>query len=77
MPQDWESAYHAAILETDLDRIIGKIDSARIAICACLFELDATGEHGTGRQHLVDALSTLDLIRRVELRRAGSAAAPK
>jgi len=68
MPHDWESAYRAAILETDPDKLIGKIDSARTAICASLLELDASGGHGGERQRLNDALSTLDLIRRVELK---------
>lgn len=68
MPQDWESAYRAAILETDPDKLNTKIEFARTAICASLLELDVSGEHRTKRQRLLDALSTLDLIRRVELK---------
>jgi hypothetical protein len=67
MLQDWESAYRAAILETDPSQLSAKIDSATTAICASMLELDAAGEGGAKRQRLLDALSTLDLIRRVEL----------
>lgn len=68
MFRDWESAYREAVLETDPDKIIGKIDRARTMLCACLLELDASGEHVSEKQRLMDALSTLDLIRRVELK---------
>lgn len=67
MLQDWESAYRAAILETDASKLSAKIDSATTAIYRSMLELDAAGEGGPERQRLVDALSTLDLIRRVEL----------
>lgn len=43
MPHDWESAYRAAILETEPTKLIGRIDSARTAICASLLGLDASG----------------------------------
>jgi len=68
MARDWESAYREAVLETDPDKIIGRIDKARTMVCACLLELDASGGHVPERQRLIDALSTLDLIRRVEQR---------
>lgn len=68
MPRDWESAYREAILETDPNKLIAKIDRARTVISTSLLELDAAQEHGTERQRLTDALSTLDLIRRVELK---------
>jgi hypothetical protein len=68
MTYDWESAYRAALLETEPDKLIGKIDSARTAVCASLLELDASGERGNERQRLVDALQTLDTIQRVELK---------
>ena len=67
MSHDWESAYRAAILETDANQLGAKIDSATSAIFASMLELDASGDGGPERQRLVDALSTLDLIRRVEL----------
>lgn len=68
MPHDWESAYRSAILETDATKLIAKIDLARTAVCASLLELDASGEHGAERQRLIDALRTLELIRRVEVK---------
>jgi hypothetical protein len=68
MPRDWESAYREAVLETDLVKVLGKIDSARTTLCACLLELGVSGEHVAERQRLMDALSTLDLIKRVELK---------
>jgi hypothetical protein len=67
MSHDWESAYRAAILETDASKLGAKIDSATSKIFASMLELDAAGEGGPERQRLVDALNTLDLIRRVEL----------
>jgi hypothetical protein len=68
MQRDWESAYREAVLETDPGRIIGKIDMARVAVAASLSELETLGEHEIERQRLIDALSTLELIRRVELK---------
>jgi hypothetical protein len=68
MPRDWESAYREAVLETDPDRIIGKIDRARTMLCARLLELDASGEPVHEKKRLMEALSTLELIKRVELK---------
>lgn len=68
MPRDWESAYREAILEADPDKLIAKIDRARTVISTSLLELDASQEHGSQRRRVMDALSTLDLIRRVELK---------
>jgi len=68
MQGDWESAYREAVLETDPARIIGKIDRAKAAISASLFELETSSKHGAETQRLVDALNTLELIRRVELK---------
>ena len=68
MSHDWESAYRAAMLETDPDKLIDKIESARTTLCASLLELDSAGERGSERQRLIDALRTLDMVLRIELK---------
>lgn len=68
MPQEWEAAYRAAMLETDQHKLIGRIDSAMTVLRASLLELDASLEHLSERQRISDALRTLDMIRRIELK---------
>jgi len=68
MPQDWEGAYRAAVLETDRPRVIGQIDSAISMLRACLLNLSSSPTDGAEMGRIADALRTLDLLRRIELR---------
>jgi hypothetical protein len=63
MPQHWEEAYRAAVLETDRDKLADRIDLAMAVLRACLREIRCSRE----RQRIEDAVRTLDLIRRTEL----------
>jgi len=67
MLQDWQGAYRAAMLETDLHKLIGKIESATAVLQACLLELGSSVEQDSEAERIADALRTLELIRRVEL----------
>jgi len=67
MYQDWEEAYRAAVLETDHNRLMDKIDSATTVLRKSLLEASAPREHIGERQRIEDALRTLDMIRRTEL----------
>lgn len=64
----WEEAYRAAMLETDQNKLMEKIDFAVAALGASLSELASAPERSTERQRIKDALCTLDMIRRVELK---------
>jgi hypothetical protein len=68
MPKNWEAAYRAAMFETDHDELIGKIDSAIPVLLTCLQELDSSPERLGERQRVWDALRTLDMVRRIELK---------
>lgn len=68
MPQDWERAYRAAVLETDRPKVIGQIDSAMSMLRACLLKLSSSPADGAEMGRIADALRTLDLLRRIELR---------
>jgi hypothetical protein len=68
MPQGWEAVYRQAVLETDDQRLAGKIDSAIPLLQACLLELDSSPLHFVERQRISDALRTLNMIRRIELK---------
>jgi hypothetical protein len=68
MPQSWEAVYRQAVLETDQHKLIGKIDLAIPVLRACLRELDSSPQCLNERQRISDALLTLDMIRRVELK---------
>ena len=67
MYRDWEEAYRAAVLETDHNRLIDKIDSATTVLRKSLLEASSPPEHLGERQRIEDALRTLDMIRRTEL----------
>ncbi len=67
MPQDWEEAYRAALLETDPPKLIGQIDSAMSMLRACLLKLSYSPTQDGEAERIADALRTLDLLRRVEL----------
>jgi hypothetical protein len=69
MLKNWEAAYRAAVFETDHDKLIGKIDSAIPTLLTCLQGLDSSRERLGERQCIWDALRTLGMIRRVELKR--------
>jgi hypothetical protein len=64
----WEETYRAAVLETDQNKLIDKIDFAIAALGASLAELDSAPERSAERRRILDALCTLDMIRRVELK---------
>jgi antitoxin component HigA of HigAB toxin-antitoxin module len=67
IPQDWEEAYRAAVLETDYHKLADKIDLAVTVLTECLLEVSSSPEHIGERQRIEDALRTLDMIRRIEL----------
>jgi len=67
MYQDWEEAYRAAVLETDHNKLMDKIDSATTVLRKSLLEASSPPEHIGERQRIEDALRTLDMIRRTEL----------
>ena len=67
MYQDWEEAYRAAVLETDHNKLMDKIDSATTVLRKSLLEASSPPEHLGERQRIEDALRTLDTIRRTEL----------
>jgi hypothetical protein len=66
--QSWEEAYRAAMLETDQHKLMDKIAFAIPVLGAALSELESTPEQSIERQRISDALRTLDMIRRVELK---------
>ena len=68
MPQDWQGAYRAAVLETDRPKVIGQIDSAMAVLRACLLKLSSSPADDAEMARIADALRTLDLLRRIELR---------
>jgi hypothetical protein len=79
MGRDWQEAYRVAVMETDQQKLADKIDSACAVLQDCLQEFGSAHEHGSGerqkdeqqnareRQQIINALRTLDLIRRTEL----------
>jgi hypothetical protein len=67
MYQDWEEAYRSAVLETDHNKLIDKIDSATTVLRKSLLEAGSPPEQISERQRIEDALRTLDTIRRIEL----------
>jgi hypothetical protein len=68
MTQDWEGPYCAAVLETDHHQLMGKIDWAMKVLRACLLELASSPKASGEMERIADALRTLDVIRRVELK---------
>jgi hypothetical protein len=68
MPKNLEAAYRAAMFETDHDKLIDEIDSAIPVLLTRLQELDSSFEHLRERQRISDALRTLDMLRRIELK---------
>jgi hypothetical protein len=67
MPQNWEAAYQEALLETDRQKLAGKIPSVIAVLQYSLAELDSSPEHLRERQLISDALRTLHMIRRLEI----------
>jgi hypothetical protein len=65
MPQDWETVYASAMLETDHKKLADKIDTAKQVLLSCLSELSS--EDARQRERIEDALRTLDAVRRIEL----------
>jgi hypothetical protein len=68
MTQDWQGVYRAAVLETDHHKLIGKIDRAMNVLRARLLELASSPRASGEMERMVDALRTLEMIRRVELK---------
>ena len=50
MHQDWKEAYRAAVLETDHNKLIDKIDSATTVLRKSLLEASSPPEHLGERQ---------------------------
>ena len=67
MPQDWEAVYRAAVLEMDRYKMAERIDLAVSVLTERLLEAGSSPEHNIERRRIVDALHTLDVIRRTEL----------
>jgi hypothetical protein len=67
MPQDWEEVYRAAVLEMDHYKMAKRIDVAISVLTGRLLEAGFSPEHNIERRRIVDALHTLDVIRRAEL----------
>jgi len=68
MTKDWQGAYRAAVLETDHHKLIGKIDRSMNVLRASLLELASSPNASGEMERPVDALRTLEMIRRVELK---------
>jgi len=68
MSKDWQGAYRAAMLETDHHKLIGKIDRAMNVLRSSLLELASSPSASGEMERMVDALRTLEMIRRVELK---------
>jgi hypothetical protein len=64
----WSEAYRAAVLETDHCKLADKLDPANVALWERLLEISSTSDHAEERQRLMDALLTIDMIRRIELK---------
>ena len=68
MRNPWEEAYRAAVMETDCRKLVDKLDAANVVLWERLVEIGASTEQSKERQQLTDALLTLDMIRRIELK---------
>jgi hypothetical protein len=80
MSEDWKGAYRAAVLETDHHKLMDKIDSAVSLLRTCLLEVRSSPKQSGEAECIADALRTLQIIRRIELRSrldAGEAASTK
>jgi hypothetical protein len=67
MPQDWEAVYRVAVLEMDRYKMAERIDLAVSVLTGRLLEVGSSPEYKIERRRIVDALHTLDVIRRTEL----------
>jgi hypothetical protein len=67
MPQDWEAVYRAAVLEMDRYKMAERIELAVSVLTGRLLEAGSSPEHNVERRRIVEALRTLDVIRRTEL----------
>jgi hypothetical protein len=66
MYHDWEKAYCAAVLETDISRLPERINEALAIIHECLNE-SSLGKRSVEQERMEDALRTLQTIQRIEL----------
>jgi len=67
MYQDWENAYRAAVLETDINKLPERIDEALAILHECLKPFNCVGKQSAELQLMEDALRTLQTIQRIEL----------
>ena len=68
MPQPWDEAYLAAVLETDQRKLADKINAANKILWRRLQELGSSSDRSQETQRVTDALLTLDMIRRIEFK---------
>jgi hypothetical protein len=66
MLESWEIAYRSAMLETDRQKVAGKIDSAVVVLRARLLELNSSLDDKIQRERIEDAMRTLEVVRRME-----------
>ena len=66
MLESWEIAYRSAMLETDRQKVAGKIDSAVAVLRARLLELNSSLDDKIQRERIEDAMRTLEVVRRME-----------
>jgi hypothetical protein len=64
----WEEVYRAAVLETDHRKLADKLDAANVVLWERLLEIGSASDYSKERHRLTDALLTLDMIRRIELK---------
>jgi hypothetical protein len=64
----WEEAYRAAMIETDQGKLVDKIEAANVVLSERLLEIGSSSDQTKEREQLTDALVTLDMIRRLELK---------
>jgi hypothetical protein len=62
--QSWKDLYQAAICESDLNKLPGRIDEAEAALVICARELFyAAGDNGEEAESLDDAMCILHALR--------------
>jgi hypothetical protein len=66
--QSWEEVYRAAVLEPDSLKLADKLESASVILMQRLLEIGSSPAHAGERERLADALLTLDMIRRIEIK---------
>jgi hypothetical protein len=67
MYHDWEKAYCAAVLETDISKLPEKIKEALAMLEECLKESSCVGNQSVEQERMQHAWRTLKTIQRIEL----------